>query len=170
MDAGMIFLVGDKGSGKSFQARALAKYCVRTGRRVCAHDPTGDWEQWGMAELGIPLFHDAAGGMAIGWAYQHAPCTVVFDEASYVLPVERNRATPGALELVQLGRHYEIGVIATTQRPSLCSLDFRVLATDYFLFRMRGERDLGWVAKNVDDQIASKLKHLDKGQYIRYTP
>jgi hypothetical protein len=153
----------------------MVKEAVKLGRVCIVHDQLGDWEYW--AQNGEDYLKNGCVRIETGksaeevaeLALYNAPCTLVYDEVSLALP---NRTThtedSAAQQILQFGRHSQVGLVGCTQRPAMCSVAFRSLATDFFVFQLRGARDLNWVDENIDDGVAAKARDLAPLQYIHF--
>jgi hypothetical protein len=153
----------------------MVKIAVEYGRVCIIHDQLGDWEYWrenGEEYLKSDCVRIESGKTAeqvSELALYNAPCTVVFDEVSLALSNRlRDAEKSYAQQILQFGRHTQVALVGCTQRPQMCSTDFRDLATDIYCFQLRGERSLKWVEDNIDAEVAAKAKSLAPLQFVHW--
>lgn len=71
--------------------------------------------------------------------------------------------SPNFYNLVCLGRHMEISLFATTQRPAQISTDFKAQVTRFISFRQHLENDIKWIGDCIGDpKEAETLRSLDQ--------
>ena len=131
----------------------------RRGFRI-AYVPTGDHPR---------MLH---GLSQLLWAAQErasATVTLVVEEMSMSYPVQK---LPGHLtgmpQAVLQGRHRGIEIIATTQWPSLVSLDYRMNCAETYVFPLGRGTKLSDLRK-IDDEYAPEIKKLKPHTYLRFT-
>jgi hypothetical protein len=106
-------------------------------------------------------------------AYAIGNLTLCIDEIG--LLCERGElkkdGTPGQpiLEsIIHFGRHRNIEVIATTQRPTGVALRFRALCTEMIIFNTVEKRDLDYLEERVGAETIALLPTLPKYDYVEW--
>lgn len=104
-------------------------------------------------------------------------CRIVYDSLSNVaLGIEElgkhstDRANnPDLYDIICLGRHKEISLYATTQRPAQISTDFKAQITKLYTFRQHLKNDIDWIGDCIGDKNSSKeLLTLENYKYKEY--
>jgi DNA helicase HerA-like ATPase len=100
-------------------------------------------------------------------AIKNAPCTLVYDEIRVALP-GGPAADTVMTDIVTYGRHYQVTMMGSTQRPALVSASLRALISRAFVFQVTIQNDLKWIAENIDPEIAKQAPSLDIGEYLSW--
>jgi len=77
--------------------------------------------------------------------------------------------SPQAFEdLLRYGRHYDLDLIITTQRPHRIPVSVTGLATMINFFKITHPIDLDFIRRFISVEIAEKIKELKELQYFTY--
>lgn len=135
--------------------------CGADGRRVyIVHDPAGDWSRWGPYPRGVYIESRTAEDCA-ALALANAPCTLVLDEARWLYPSGYHASGPAG-EILTIGRHLEIALMAGSQRPALLTTTLQAAATQICFFRLHLARDLQWCAEYLPDPSPLRTMRTDE--------
>lgn len=93
--------------------------------------------------------------------------TLLVDEAQRVLPV-REKMPEVFQEIVFQGRHKNINLILTSQRPSKVNIDIRSQFSKMFLFNQTEKKDIDWI-EDVSFDVP-EISNLSKFEYYEITP
>ncbi len=165
--AGIHLYLGDRGSGKSRLMRHVAREAASRNRIVLVHDIMGDWLKWGPYPDSIIVRADLNAENMAKLAIANAPCTLVYDEIRDALPLGGG-GSPTALDIVTYGRHYNVTLMGSTQRPALVNNSLRALITQAFVFHMKIKSDLKWLEDNLSPDLATAVPNLKPGEFIHW--
>lgn len=99
------------------------------------------------------------------------PSVVVLDEIVAVRDAKPNYLGDTLSDLLLRRRHHHCALLYTTQSPRRCHYALFDQATELYLFRMRGRRDLSRLEEGgVPDEILSALPNLPDRAYITFRP
>lgn len=96
---------------------------------------------------------------------QGHPCIVILDEAVNIEGASPYFLSDEMRDLIAGCRHYNVGVIWTSQQPQFVHYSFMALSTRMVLFKVTDERGLANLRKaGVPDEVLAKLPtlHCDK--------
>lgn len=85
-----------------------------------------------------------------------------------VMPDNKQGRRPILIELVHMGRHRQIKVSATAQRPSDMPLRYRALCEEMRIFRTSEKNDLTYIQERVGESATSKLPMLQKFCFVHW--
>jgi hypothetical protein len=99
------------------------------------------------------------------------PVILLFDEAVAVRGVHPRSLDPKIADLILRRRHHHVAIGYTTQSPRRCHYSLFDNATELYLFRMRGHRDLKALEEGaVPDEILDILPMLPDHEFVTYYP
>jgi hypothetical protein len=99
------------------------------------------------------------------------PVLVLFDEAVAVRGVNPRALDPKIADLILRRRWHHVAIGYTTQSPKRCHYTLFDAATELYLFRMRGKRDLRALEEGaVPDEILERLPTLPDHEFVTYYP
>jgi len=90
--------------------------------------------------------------------------TVFIDEIDEYCSPHGSR--PELRRLVNYQRHFGISLLAAARRAAAVHRDLTALANEYYLFRAVEPRDLAYLEDLVGGEIADKVSHLKRFEYI----
>lgn len=174
--------VGRTGFGKS----ALTKELVGRRQRVIILEKWSDKDEYGgtlrfksWAELlrafktkkptrfrvsfspGLTYFPHVC---ALAWVL--GDVLLVIEEASSYFP--GGKVPPEFIELCERGRHRQVSIYATAQRPKRLPIILRAEADLLYCFRLNEKADRDWVAEfpGADRQLAEQAAGLERYRYM----
>lgn len=96
------------------------------------------------------------------------PELVAVEEASRVAP--NAGGVPDALaELVDLNRHYGVGLLGVARRPAQVWTDLVELADNIIIYRLTGKNDVRRLNQEMEG-LGDAARELDNYEFIRVTP
>lgn len=92
----------------------------------------------------------------------------VFEEVQMLLPQGMLRSSEAQviLRLLTVGRNFQLGFIAITQRPALTDTSVFELSFQRYFARMDGQNDLKKIACYIETEKAKQLQSLKLGQFF----
>lgn len=93
---------------------------------------------------------------------------LLVEEMSVSVPNVRSRENQAFVNLVNMGRHYGVSIIGTSQRPAEVSTNFRGNATDTYIFGLSDACDYDAIAAKVGRDWAAKLKSMKTHEYLHH--
>lgn len=109
---------------------------------------------------------DAVSWLAIERGRECGDILLAVDEIQYYLPKAWNAIPPSFQDACLTGRHSNVYLIATSQRPSLVHNDFLSQAHRWYVFRMVLKDDLDAVKHLVPD--VQEVTQYPVGKYLTY--
>lgn len=95
--------------------------------------------------------------------------TLVVEEMAFSYPDKQLPAELyGFKEMCSLGRHQDIEVIGTTQRPAMVSTVFTGNCEDRYIFRLEEAVDIERIGKTIGRENRDKIKGLQRHEFLRY--
>lgn len=193
-DAECISIFGRRGVGKT----TLTMRLIRDARRVVVYDTMDQYSRLSkgfvrctdLAAVRDALIANWRTGYRIAyvtkgdhprmlhgltsllWAAQErasAKVKLVVEEMSKSYPVRQLPAVlTGMPQAVDQGRHRGIEIIATTQWPSLISLEYRMNCAETYVFSLGRATKLSDLRK-IDEEYAPEIRKLKPHTYLRFT-
>jgi len=173
--------MGRRGSGKSY----LAKSLVQDQQRVLVYDTLGEYEDGVIIEdiqsLNSFWLKVYRGNFRI--VYQPVDpegdfdyvCRLVYECCDMTFLVEEldRYAKPLAMslpmkEIVQRGRHRNIELIGTTQRPANIDRLVTSQAKEFFIFNTTEPRDIAYFKETLGNEVLELIEHLEEYEYVRW--
>lgn len=172
---GLVLILGGRGSGKTTALQHVEATHRPLGCRFVIYDRLGQWSDARgriVVREGTP---EDAGRVAI----EHAPCTLILDEAHLGYPVDAPPRPGSALhEIALVGRQAAaygrwrrrgpVALLAASQRPAGIATNVRNLLDRLYLGRFppTAIHDLRWVAEATqNEELARKLTTLRPGEF-----
>jgi hypothetical protein len=176
----IIFVCGQRGSGKSYWTKKL----VRSLPRCIVFDSLGEYEAdqriYDLEEMVDFLIADQTNEKLFTIAYdthlgaEDFPlfCRAILARGNVHLVIEELdlyckplSTDPEFLKLLKYGRHYGIQIIGVSRRPAEVSRDFTSQATRFITFGNREPRDIQYF-RSVFGNEADRIKTLPQFHYL----
>lgn len=150
----LILILAKRGCGKTTLARGLA--AAYPADRVVVHDPRGEYP-----------YHRRVTAMDDTCDVQPGDL-LLLDECDTLAPATHYRrgADRWLPEVIHLGRHDEIAMIAIARRPANIHSDIKGLATEGYFGRMHEPRDLQYLTRAYSSELGG-CRDLPPFEFIR---
>jgi len=96
------------------------------------------------------------------------PELFAIEEVSRLAPTS-GRQADSLMELVDLNRHYGIGLLGVARRPAKVNTDLTELADNLVIFRLTGKNDVRRLNQEADG-LGDKARQLDDYHFIHVRP
>lgn len=138
-------VLGLKGSGKSNwvqHALTQPRYSGHVMYDVCReHDVLNQYlPEYRRGDRAISEFDEMVTKLIVDAPRSKRPDLLGIEEASRVAP-NRGKQSEALLELIDLNRHYGVGIVAVARRPAQVHTDLIELADQLVVFRLTGTND-----------------------------
>ena len=160
----IVMVIGRTGQGKSIWTRIYSK----PFKRVFAFDPLREFRANYVTEEGLIKLHDesllsADHNMRIGvsdidsidllgsLAFVHGNAWLIIEEGGFIFP-NGSRSPNWLREACFLGRHRELNILITAQRPTSIPVDLRSQASRVICFNQREQNDMKWLDSYYGDR------------------
>lgn len=112
----------------------------------------------------VAEFDNVAEELVLGVERERRPEVLALEEASRYAP--NSGKTSGALmELVDLNRHYDVGLVGCARRPAQVNTDTVEMADQLIVFRLTGKNDVRRLNREADG-LGDAARQLDDYHYI----
>jgi len=181
-DKKITICIGKSGSGKSH----LVKKLIADKPRLLVYDTMSEYEQGVIFEDCIKFLefwkHVYRGNFRMVYRPEYNPqdeideiaedvyflgrlCFVLEEVTAYCSP---NFISDQLAHIVQRGRHKDIELIATTQRPYGLHRLLTSMASDIYIFNTNEPRDRQYLSALLGSEVEEKLNSLQKYEYIHW--
>lgn len=171
----IIIVLGRTGQGKSIWTRYYCKNLKRVFASDLLHDFRGDYidnkslikihdDHVINKDLNFRLVTSEADDLELlgSIAFLNGSCHLVMEEMGFYFP-PGSRAPAWMREAAFLGRHQELSLIMTAQRPTSIPTDLRSQASRIICFNQLEKSDIGWLSSYFGDRMEeiSELSELE---------
>jgi ABC-type oligopeptide transport system ATPase subunit len=164
----LVYIAGRKGCGKTTLLHSLVEHNrSKPGSLFIIWDSTREWVA-APGKIVLPSNQWSA-QQAAQFALENAPAVLVMDEIDRAAPNSAGGLPPGSPlhRVIQYGRHEDVALWCAARRSVRVHTDVRALADVIFLFKHTEPRDLTWIADVCGDEVAAKVPHLERREWIR---
>lgn len=101
------------------------------------------------------------------YAYALGNLTLVWEEVDHLWPGAR--MPEHGLQIVNMGRHRDLHVIANARRPNRVNRDLTALASRIVCFQTHDARDLKYLGEFIGDDAGATIRDLGQYQALDWT-
>lgn len=115
-------------------------------------------------DKGLAEFDQVADRLITGVDRERRPEILALEEVSRYAP-SSGKQSEAFLELIDLGRHYDVGLMSIARRPAKVHTDITELADQLVVFRLTGKNDVKRLNAEADG-LGDAARKLDDYHYI----
>lgn len=184
IDSGILSIFGKRKSGKTKLAELISYDCYERGAFVWISDPVGNWPREYRTTIEnftatykphrLAVFSVDEPGDVADLAYgplnnpdAQQKIVLILDEID--LSADRNSyKSEGIKNIIRRGRHRDISLVLTGQRPANAHADIFSLSTSICFFNLDHHADLKTIAERCGPKYAETIQHLEPFYFVQW--